>query len=149
MRWIPAVAFLALLTQAPAPCAAESDAGGRFDVSLPMGGCRLTLFPDGSGRIHYGAAPHVASVPPRTFDHATLLQAFRRDALIGMEQAGASDEAATASVVLPDSNIERPLRDSANVRTLLERGWRVRLPPKAGLGPVDAHAWLARACDFR
>lgn len=121
-RCLPLVAGLALLATAGA---SESDGSRPFDVTLPPGECRLTLFPDGSANLHYGAAPWVVRVAPQTFDFSPQLHRFEQLARQSMDAAGTPD----VGLVLPGTSVEMRLQDAAHVRQLLEQAWRARLPP--------------------
>ena len=120
-RWLPLVAGLALLATAGAH---EGDGSGAFEVIMPPGECRLTLFPDGSANIHYGAAPWVVRVAPQTFDYSQQLYRFEQLALQRREPGVTPD----VSLMLPGTSLETRLQDAAHVRQLLERAWQARLP---------------------
>lgn len=121
-RCLRLIAGLALFTTA----GASDGAGSRpFDVFMPPGECRLTLFPDGSANLHYGVAPWVVRVAPQTFDYSQQLHRFEQLARQPMDAAGTPD----VSLVLPDTSVETRLQDAAHVRQLMEQAWRARLPP--------------------
>ncbi len=121
-RCLPLVAGLALFTTA----GASEGAGSRpFDLFMPPGECRLTLFPDGSANLHYGVAPWVVRVAPQTFDFTQQLHRFEQLARQSMNASDATD----VSLVLPDTSVETRLQDAAHVRQLLVRAWQAHLPP--------------------
>ncbi len=121
-RCLPLVAGLALFTTA----GASEGAGSRpFDLFMPPGECRLTLFPDGSANLHYGAAPWVVRVAPQTFDYSQQLNRFEQLARQPIDAAGTPD----VSLVLPDTSVETRLQDATYVRQLMEQAWQARLPP--------------------
>ncbi|SBV35252.1 exported hypothetical protein [uncultured Stenotrophomonas sp.] len=117
-------------------------------VSLPPGGCTLRVFPDGSGNIHYGAAPRIVRVAAQAFDFGQVLQSLRsRMQGRGAETHG--DARPGAGVVFPGTNVAERFDDTALVRSLLETGWKSRLPP-AGTWHEndDAHAVIKGTCGF-
>lgn len=122
-----------------------------FELMLPQGGCRLTIFADGSGSIHYGAAPGSVQIAAGSFDFASTLRHFRQDMVGAPEQA--SSGTSTPGIVLPGSSRVHPLEDAQRVRALLQQGWTSRLPPEAAssgatFSDADAHAWIRHACGF-
>lgn len=116
-------------------------------LSQTSGGCGLSLFADGSGRLSFGAAPQVVRVAPYTFDFKTIHRTARSQAL--PKRADARGDSEPARVVFQESSVVWYLNDTAWVRRLLEQGWASRLPPRAGLGEEDAHRVIGRTCDFQ
>lgn len=137
-----------LLSPGTPPAAEEKQHYGALTVELPHGGCRLTIFPDGSGNIHYGAAPGTVRVAARTFDFDRMLHLLQPDTVPRPARARGSDE--VASIVLPGTSEAKPFKDAALVRNLLEQGWTSRRPPGAQFleNEERAHAWIRRTCDF-
>ncbi|MFH6601817.1 hypothetical protein [Ectopseudomonas khazarica] len=135
---------LALLTPAGTLMATTEPENNVMSLSLPPGGCRLTIFPNGSGTIHYGAAPWTVRVDADTFDfehvQSLLFHAlkWRAEARSGIEPA---------SVVFPGSNKENFIADTSLVHDLLEQGWAKRLPPQSPWHD-EGHNWIERACAF-
>lgn len=116
---------------------------------LPHGGCRLTIYPDGSGAIHYGAAPRYVRVAARTFDFKSLLPFFQAD--VQPQAPLAERREGAASVVFPGSSEVKWVHNTPRVRALLEQGWASRLPPPSPsvfFNDESAHDWVRRACDF-
>lgn len=136
---------LALLTPAGTLMAAAEPINSVMSLSLPPGGCRLTIFPDGSGTIHYGAAPWTVRVDADTFDfehvQSLLLHALKW-------RAEARSDIEPASVVFPGSSREKFIAGTSFVRDLLERGWAKRLPPQSPWHDDEGHNWIERACAF-
>ena len=136
--------FLALSSALPA---GEEKMTWRLVLSQTSGGCSLTLFADGSGKLSYGAAPYMVRVATRTFDYEQINRSARLRAL--PRRTDARSDIEPASVVFYESSVVWYLNDTQWVRGLLEQGWKSRLPPRAGLGEEEEHASIARTCGFR
>lgn len=147
-RFAVALSSTALLVAAPTTLFANDGQPHRsLLVSLPAGGCTLTILSDGSGRINYGAAPHTVKVAARTFDFDRIAESLSSDSL---PWPGSAVDTVPPSVVLPGSNEPRLVEDASVVRNLLEQGWRARLPPQAISYDHEnrQHAWVKRVCAF-
>ncbi len=116
---------------------------------LPHGGCRLTILPDGSGSIHYGAAPWHVRVTAHTFDFGPLLQHFQANVMFAKSLPERREEAASA--VFPGSSEVKFVSNAPRVRALLQQGWASRLPPSspaAFFEDESAHERVRRACNL-
>lgn len=149
---IARVFLLVLLLIAPSLMAQSLAGRGleprRLVVSLPHGGCSLMIHADGSGVIHYGAAPQAVRVPARSFEFDQVVETLA-PALLPWG-ARASLEAEAAGVVMPGSNHVQSSTDTDTIRRLLDQAWQARLPPD----PLrfkheqQEQAWVKGACGF-
>ncbi|WP_144409178.1 hypothetical protein [Pseudoxanthomonas suwonensis] len=148
MKQVSTIAFLSiLLVSSPTLPVSGGQDNRRLVLSLPAGGCTLMMFPDGSGRIHYGAAPWVVHVAAHTFDFEHALQSFLPNALPW--RARGQSDIELAGVTFPGTNETSLTEDTVLVRSLLEQGWEARLPPETEPDEGKAHARIKGACDFK
>lgn len=148
MKQVSTIAFLfILLVSSSTLLASEGQDKRRLVLSSPDAGCTLMMFPDGSGRIYYGAAPWIVHVAAHTFDFEHSLQSFLPNALPW--RARGQSDIELAGVTFPGTNETSLTQDTAQVRSLLEQGWEARLPPETGPDEGKAHARIKGACDFK
>jgi len=145
------IAFAMLLTASASTATAlatDEAPNTRLIVSLPPGGCTLLVFPDGSGRIHYGAAPRIVRVAAQAFDFSQVLQSLR-SSMQDRDAETHGDAQSIAGVGFPGTNVVERFHDTALARSLLETGWKSRLPPTDQWHDDDeAHAVIGRTCRF-
>jgi len=148
---LAAVAVIPLFAASAATATALADGeapNAGLVVSLPPGGCTLLVRPDGSGSIHYGAAPRTVQVAAQAFDFDRVLQSLR-ESVQGEDAKAPAGTQPGAGVVFPGTNVVRRFDDMALARSLLETGWKSRLPPTdLWHGNDEAHAVIRRTCGF-
>lgn len=122
--------------------------GGREEwitVDLPHGGCRLTVWSDGSGVLRYGAAPWGVVVAQGSFDVLSLADSLTERSYLPEDVAIRTPE--EGSVRLPGAEALRFIRDAAFVRGVLMQAWAARTGP-AHPGREEAVAWVGGACGL-
>ena len=118
--------------------------GAALSVDMPHGGCRLTVFENGSGTITFGAMPRWIRAPAGAFQFAELAQLLESNS---HPQARMPITPERGSVSLRANAELRAIEDAALVRQLLEKAWSARLPPASGREQED-NQWVGRACKF-
>jgi hypothetical protein len=115
-------------------------------VDIPLGGCRLSASEDGSASIHYGAVARRVEVQPGTFNLEKLTKTLRAKSY--QPTAYKTERAPDGSLSLPDESGLLFHDDYEFVRSLLERAWGARVPPKTP-EEVEAHAWISNSCSLK
>ena len=124
---------------------AQKDNVVSLSVSMPHGGCNLTVWPDGGASIYFGAMPRRVSVAPGTFSFERLVESLRAKSYPQSARTAAKDEVGTLS--LPGNESLLFIDDLELVRSLLDLGWKARLVPTTPL-EVENYAWVSNACSL-
>ncbi len=128
-----------------------------ISVSLPSGGCRLTVSDDGRAHIGYGAMPRWILVKDGHFDFAKLL-ASPGEKAVPHNRIESSKDGMGAVAFLGSGGIVQYIENAGFVRELLRSVWDNRIPP--GQIPLERGGyfgaerlredcrWVAKACAF-
>lgn len=141
------VAMPFLMAQA-LPAGSGSEPQRSLILSLPPGGCSLMIHPDGSGVIHFGAAPQSVRVAEGSFDIQQVIGKVSPGLLPWSHRASLASE--PARVTLPGGHHSWLSTDTRTIRSLLDQAWQVREAPDVLRLKHERweQDWVKRACGF-
>jgi hypothetical protein len=114
-----------------------------LSVDMPSGGCRLTVQPNGSASIYFGAMPRRVNAAPGTFSFEQLVASLRAKSY--PQSARNATEHRVGSLSLPGNESLLFIDDYELVRSLLDLGWKARVIPTTPY-EVENYAWVSSAC---